>query len=149
MRIGEIGIRNVVCAGPDTTVLDAARLMRSHHVGDVVVVESGKWGPVPVGIVTDRDIVISVIAPRLDSSQLTVGDIMGTDLVVASENQDVFETVEQMQHHGIRRLPITDKQGALLGIVAVDDLVELLAMQLSGLSKVIARERKQEVEARS
>jgi CBS domain-containing protein len=123
--------------------------MREHHVGNVVVVERDKRGSVPVGIVTDRDIVISVIAPKLDPSQLTVGEIMGADLVTASDDQDVFETVEQMRRHGIRRLPITDKQGGLLGIVAVDDLLELLAMQLSGLSRVVARERKQELEARS
>lgn len=149
MRIGDIGIRDIVSATQDTLVLEAARLMREHHVGDVVVVAPGKRGTVPVGIVTDRDIVVAVIAPRLNPAELTVGDIMCTDLLTACEDQEIFETVEQMRRHGIRRLPITDKQGNLLGIVTVDDLLELLAMQFSGLSKVVASERMQEVAARA
>jgi CBS domain-containing protein len=148
MTIREICIRDVVTAARDTPVLEAARLMRSRHVGDVVVVESSKRGPVPVGIVTDRDIVVGIIAPRIDVAWLTLGDIMGRDLITIPEAQDVFETVEQMQRHGVRRLPVIDKEGVLFGIISVDDLVQLLAMQLSELSRIITRERRQEIEAR-
>jgi CBS domain-containing protein len=146
--IGEICVRDVVSAARDTPVLEAARLMRSRHVGDVVVVENGRRGPVPVGIVTDRDIVVGIIAPEIEVSRLTLGDIMSRDLITIPENQHVFETVEQMQRHGIRRLPVTDKEGVLFGIISIDDLTQLLAMQLSGLPKIITRERRQEIEAR-
>jgi CBS domain-containing protein len=148
VQIGEICIRDVVSATRDTPVLEAARLMRSRHVGDVVVVETGKRGPVPIGIVTDRDIVVGIIAPRIDVAQLTLGDIMGRDLITIPETQDVFETLEHMQRHGVRRLPVADRAGVLLGIVSIDDLLELLAMQVSDLSKIITRERRKEIEAR-
>lgn len=148
MQIGEICIRDVVNATRDTPVLEAARLMRSRHVGDVVVVENSKRGPVPVGIVTDRDIVVEIIAPSIDVARLTLGDIMVRELITVPETQDVFETVEQMRRHGVRRLPVTDKQGVLLGIVSIDDLVQLLAMQASELSRIITRERSKEIEAR-
>jgi CBS domain-containing protein len=148
MQIGEVCIRDVVYAGRNTSVQEAAQLMRSHHVGTVVVVDRGPKGAIPVGIVTDRDIVLEILAPQLDASPLTVGDIMGPELITAPEDQDVFETVQQMQQHGVRRLPVVDRHGVLLGITTVDDLIELLAMHLSTLAKVITRERKREIEAR-
>lgn len=148
MRVGEICIRDVVCANRNTSVQEAARLMRSHHVGNVVVVESGARGRTPVGIVTDRDIAVGIVAAAVDASQLTVEDIMGGPLITASGDQGLFETVEHMQCNGIRRLPVVDRQGLLVGIVTVDDLLEFLAMHLSELSRAIARERRKEIEAR-
>lgn len=148
MRIGEICIRDVVCAGRSTSVQDAARLMRSHHVGNVVVVDNRAGDRIPVGIVTDRDITVGVVASGADALQLTVEDIMGPELITAPENQGAFETVEQMARSGVRRLPVVDRHGLLVGIVTVDDLVEFLTMHLSELSRAIARERRKEIEAR-
>jgi CBS domain-containing protein len=122
--------------------------MRSRHVSEVVVVGSSKRGPVRFGIVTDLDIVVGIIASRIDVTRLTLGDIIGRDLISIPETQDVFETLEHMRRHGVRRLPVTDKAGVLLGIVSIDDLVELLPIQASELSRVISRERRQEMEAR-
>ena len=79
---------------------------------------------------------------------ITVGDIMGPELVTMRENQGVFETIQQMRFKGVRRLPIVGEDGALVGIVAVDDLVALFADELSELSKVIAREQMVEVKTR-
>ncbi len=148
MRIGEICIRDVVCAGRDASVHEAAQLMRSHHVGNVVVVEKSARGQIPVGIVTDRDVVVGVVALGIEASRLTVGDIMGSQLITAAEEQGVFETIEQMQSNGVRRLPVVDRQGLLLGIITVDDLLEFLAMHLSELSRALARERRKEIAAR-
>ena len=148
MTIGEICVRDVVTATRDTPVLEAARLMRSRHVGDIVVVESGKRGPVPIGIVTDRDIVVGIIAPGIEVARLTLGDIMSRDLVTIPDTQHVFETLEQMQRHGVRRLPVVDREGVLFGIISVDDLMQLLAIQLSELARITTRERRQEIEAR-
>lgn len=148
MRIGDICIRDVVCADRSTPVQDAARLMRSHHVGNVVVVDNRAGGQIPVGIVTDRDIVVGVVAFGTDVPQLTVEDIMGPELITASEDQGAFETVEQMARGGVRRLPVVDRRGLLVGIVTVDDMVEFLTMHLSELSKAITRERRKEIEAR-
>ncbi len=147
MPIGEICKREVVFSHRNHTVREAALLMREYHVGDLVVVEeNGKRKP--VGIVTDRDIAISIVALGLDPDVITVGDIMGPELVTMRENQGVFETIQQMRFKGVRRLPIVGEDGALVGIVAVDDLVALFADELSELSKVIAREQMVEVKTR-
>lgn len=147
MPIGDICNREVVFSHRNQTVREAALLMREYHVGDLVVVEeNGKRKP--VGIVTDRDIAISIVALGLDPDVLTVGDIMGPDLVTVRENQGVFETIQQMRFKGVRRLPIVGEDGALVGIVAVDDLLALFADELSELSKVIAREQMVEVKTR-
>jgi CBS domain-containing protein len=148
MRIGEICVRNVVCADRKTTVEEAAQLMRSRHVGDLIVVDSAARGPVPVGIITDRDIVVQIVAAGLQPSQLSLGDIIGGSLITASEDQGIFDTIQQMQHNGIRRLPVVDKQGVLLGIITTDDVLQFLAIQFRGLSNVAVRERRQEAEVR-
>jgi len=94
MTIGEICVRDVVTATRDTPVLEAARLMRSRHVGDIVVVESGKRGPVPVGIVTDRDIVVGIISPGIEVAGLTMGDIMGRDLLARITTRERRQEIE-------------------------------------------------------
>ena len=147
MPIGEICNREVVFSYPNHTVREAALLMREYHVGDLVVVEeNGKRKP--VGTVTDRDISISIVALGLDPDVIRVGDIMGPELVTVRENQGVFETIQQMRLKGVRRLPIVGEEGALVGIVAVDDLVALFADELTELSKAIVREQMVEVKTR-
>lgn len=148
MRIGDICIREVACVGRDASIQEAAQLMRTRHVGDLVIVEQRPKGPRPVGIVTDRDLVVEVLAEKIDTRRVTVGDIVVRDLITAVEDQTVFDTVEQLQRHGVRRLPVVDREGYLLGIITVDDLFELLAMELAELSKALARERRQEMHAR-
>jgi CBS domain-containing protein len=148
MRIGEICIRDVVCVDRDTPVQEAARLMRLHHVGNVVIVQSDGDGRTPLGIVTDRDIAVGVVAAGVQPGRVAVGDIMGNQLITIPEDQGIFETVQQIEQHGIRRLPVVDRRGSLVGIITLDDLQEFLAMQLSELSRAIGRERKKEIEAR-
>jgi CBS domain-containing protein len=149
MPIGDVCVRDVVCAGKDTTILDAARLMRQHHVGNLVVVEDSANGRrYPVGIITDRDIAVSVIAPALDAALFTLGDLLSQELVTAQENQGIFESIQNMRMHGVRRMPIVDRQGALVGIVSVDDLIRLLGEELSELAKLIAREQAREVHSK-
>lgn len=148
MRLGEICNRNVVCADRGTGLQEAAQTMRTRHVGALVVVDQSTKGPLPVGIVTDRDLVVEVFAGDIDSTRLTVEDIMVSPLIFGTEDQDVFDTVEQVQHNGIRRLPVVDRQGCLMGIITADDLLEVLAIQASQLSKVVQRERRQEIQER-
>ena len=148
MPIGEICNREVVLSHLNHTVREAALLMREYHVGDLVVVEEENGKRKPVGIVTDCDIAISIVALGLDPDVITVGDILGPYLMTVRENQGVFETIQQMRLKGVRRLPIVGEDGALVGIVAVDDLVALFADELSELSKVIAREQMVEVKTR-
>jgi CBS domain-containing protein len=102
----------------------------------------------PLGIVTDRDIVLSVVATGLDSQVFTVGDLILKDLVTCQEDDGLFECIQKMRIHGIRRMPVVDREGVLVGIISVDDLIQLLAEELTELGKLIAREQAEEVHAR-
>jgi CBS domain-containing protein len=148
-NIGEICNRRVVIAGRETTVAEAAKLMRQHHVGSIVIVEQVNGARrLPVGIVTDRDVVVEVVAPELDARVITVGDIMVPELVTARETEGVLETMEIMRHKGVRRLPIVGAEGELVGIVTIDDLLEILAEEMSELAKIVAREQAREAQSR-
>lgn len=149
MAIGEICNREVIVAHRETTILEASRLMRQHHVGDLVIVDESSGKRVPAGIVTDRDIVLEVISMDLDASVLTVGDIMGTSLVVAHERDGIFEAIRCMRAKGIRRLPVVDDDQTLTGIVTLDDLLELLAGEMNELAQLIPKEKGDEVRLRS
>ncbi|HTJ55304.1 MAG TPA: CBS domain-containing protein, partial [Nitrosospira sp.] len=97
MPIGEICTREVVIVKRNETVLEAAKLMRQHHVGDVVVIEERDGVRVPVGIVTDRDLVVEIMAPELDPAAMTVGDIMEQELVTVKESMGLFEAIQYMR----------------------------------------------------
>lgn len=148
MAIGEICNREVVIAQRDDTILEAAQLMRQHHVGDVLVVEDRGGVRVPVGIVTDRDLVVEIIAAELDQRVITVGDIMVPELTTVKENTGVFEAIQYMRAKGVRRLPVVDDSGGLLGILTLDDLLELLAEELFELAKLVKNEQKRETLSR-
>lgn len=147
--IGELCNREVVMGTPEMPVARAAKLMRQHHVGSIVIVDklNGERG-FPVGIVTDRDIVVEITAMDLNANAITVGDIMSTDLITARETEGVLETMQIMRYKGVRRLPIVTEAGRLAGIVTIDDLLELLSDQLGELTKVIVREQAHEAAIR-
>ena len=144
MPISEICNREVIIVQRETTVHEAAKLMRQHHVGSVVVVEERKGVRVPVGIVTDRDLVVEVMAPDLVQMVITVGDIMGAKLVTVQDGMGIYESIRYMRVEGVRRLPVVDSKGGLIGILALDDLLELLAEELLELSRLVKHEQKKE-----
>lgn len=148
MNAGELCNRDVVTATRETTISEAARLMRDQHVGSLVVVETSPEGVEPVGILTDRDIVIEVIAEGVAIDSVTVGDIMSYALLRVQEQDSVFDTAQRMRARGVRRVPVIDGNGRLAGILAVDDILELLSEELSLLTRVTAREAEQEKQKR-
>lgn len=148
MPIGEICTREVVIVKRNETVLEAAKLMRQHHVGDVVVIEERDGVRVPVGIVTDRDLVVEMMAPELDPAAITVGDIMEQELVTVKESMGLFEAIQYMRSKTVRRLPIVDENGALIGILALDDLLELLSEELLAIAKLVRYQRRKETRQR-
>ena len=148
MKIGEICTREVVCTAVDTPVAAAAKLMRQYHMGDVIVTRNDGDKRTPLGIVTDRDIVLGVIAPELAPDTITVGDIMGQELTTASEHEDVFDVIQRMRDKGVRRMPIVDIDGALAGIVFIDDVLEVLAEEITELARLISREQMHERQTR-
>lgn len=148
MTISSICSREVITVHRDATVLHAAMLMRQYHVGDVVVIEDRKGKSVPVGIITDRDIVIELVATELDCRVITAGDIMLAHLAVVKEDAGIFEAIQLMSVKGIRRLPVVDNEGGLLGIVTLDDVLLLLAKEFGTLAKLVRHEQKNEASLR-
>jgi CBS domain-containing protein len=149
MRIKDICSRVVVVAEPGTDLREAARLMRDHHVGALVVVDGADGSRRPIGIVTDRDIVVAVVAsPGVKPESLNIGDVMSTDLVVVGENVGVFEAVDLMQDRGARRLPVVDAEGRLIGIITLDDVLRMVAGELTALAIAAQRSFSREVHER-
>jgi CBS domain-containing protein len=143
MAIGEICSREVVFAHRGESVATGAQLMRQHHVGSLVIVDE-KDKRRPVGIVTDRDIVLAVVAPTVDPETILLGDVMSSELVCVREDAGVAECIDLMRLKGVRRLPVVDANGALVGLLAADDLIALLAEEMSGLAAMFSREDKHE-----
>ena len=139
MSIGEICTRDVIVADRKDSVLDVAKLMREYHVGDVVIVDQHKDQNLPVGIITDRDIVLELVAKEIDIGSVTAEDVMSTDLLIAEENEQVTGLVQQMQSKGVRRVPVVNAKGGLIGIVSEDDIIELIGEQVSNLVSLANR----------
>lgn len=148
MSVGEICNRDVIVIGSRDTVKQAARRMREHHVGALVVTEERAGVAVPIGLVTDRDLVVEVLAEDVDPDTVVVGDIMSRELLTAREADGIWETVQRMRNKGVRRVPVLSTHGGLAGIVAMDDLIELFTEELVQLSKLVVREQAREIRAR-
>jgi CBS domain-containing protein len=103
---------------------------------------------VPVGIVTDRDVVVEVVAADLDARNLKVGDLVTRQLVTAAEHETCEDCVRVMAMNGVRRMPVVDASGALVGVVTIDDLLPHFAAPLAQLSELAARGRRREMELR-
>ncbi len=140
MLVGEFCTREVAIVDRAATILEAAKLMRSQHVGNLVVTDSRNNQQVPVGILTDRDIVVEILAKEIALDKVSVGDAMSYELICVGEQDGLLETIEKMRDRGIRRLPVVDNVGALAGIITMDDLIELLAEQLTDLVRLIGNE---------
>lgn len=145
MTVGELCNRQVVIAHEGDAITDAARRIRDFHVGALIVVSDQNVDRVPVGMLTDRDLVVRVLAVNgHDLDALVIGNVMSKDIVVAQEDDNVFDVVKKMRSFGIRRVPVVNERGGLEGILAFDDLVDLFAEQMMDLSHLLAREQKHE-----
>lgn len=140
MRTGEICTREVVYCGRDAGVLEVAQLMRNHHVGDLIVAERRNGRLEPLGIVTDRDLVVKVLAEGVAAEALTAGDLMTRELVTVAETASVHEAIERMRAEGIRRLPVVGADGAMVGVLSADDVTEFIAEELTGLARIGPRQ---------
>lgn len=144
MLLREFCTTEVAYCARDTTVFEAACLMSQKHVGDLVIVDDPNDERIPVGLVTDRDIVVKVIGGELSAKTTRVADIMRTPLICASESEDSSVALLRMREHGVRRLPVTGDHGKLVGIVTLDDLLRHLRREVGALTDVVAKEQDQE-----
>lgn len=138
----------VAVVEPETPAVVVAQLMRKYHIGALVVVDANDKTR-PVGIVTDRDLVLELMAEGLDPAVFTTGDIMSVDLVLATPEMDVMDAVQLMRTHGLRRLVLTDAAGALVGIVTMEDVLEQLTRELASLVAGLAGARDREFNERA
>jgi signal-transduction protein with cAMP-binding, CBS, and nucleotidyltransferase domain len=149
MNAGELCSREVITATREMSIREAAQLMRDRHVGSLVVVEGSGDPQKPVGILTDRDIVIEVIAENVGVDEVAVGDVMTYALLKVNVQDSILDTAQRMRARGVRRVPVIEATGELAGILALDDILELLSEELSLLTRATAREAEQEKKKRA
>jgi CBS domain-containing protein len=122
MKAREIMSKNPTCVTPDTPLVDAARLMKDENIGVVPVVESSNSRRL-VGVLTDRDIAIRAVAEGRDGATTSVGHVMSTDIHTSAPDDSVNDIMALMGSEQIRRIPIVDERGDVVGIIAQADIV--------------------------
>lgn len=144
MKVGNYCKRTVVCIDGGTDIVAAAKLMRERHVGFLVVTQEGDEIRRPVGVLTDRDVVLQVTAREVDPHSVRTEDVMARKPLIANEDDELSEVLQAMQLAGIRRVPVIDARSALSGIFAIDDAIELITGLLCNISGSIKSEQRQE-----
>ncbi len=134
MSIGKICVREVYLADAAESAYVAAQRMREHSVGTLVALDKDKK---PLGIVTDRDLAMQVIAAGKDPSEVKVAQVMTVDPRSLREDTPIEEGLRVMRGGKCRRLPVVDDKDALQGLVSIDDILELLAEEISQIAKII------------
>ena len=146
LRAVDICCPDMVTADEHTSLYDVSKLMREHHIGDVVITRASDTGPVPIGILTDRDIVVHGIACDIALDEVAAGDLSAQDLVTVGPDADIFEIAKTMNQHAVRRIIV--KSGfSYDGIITFDDILWALSMIMSNLGAVPERQIQHEKEA--
>lgn len=136
MSLDNLCRREVVVVNQGTPIKEAVKFMEEKNIGSVIVVGGGK----PVGIATDRDILLRVVNKGLDPEKSSVDDVMTKEIVTLKEGMGLFEALEQVKGKGIRRFPIVDARGNLKGIMTLDDIIYLLGKEMADVASIIERE---------
>jgi len=140
MPLKDICKTEVICISPGASVLEAARLMKDKHVGELIVTKSGGMGSQPVGIVTDRDLATRVLASGRSTSKMRVEDVMAQNILSVHSSAGIYEATKSMEKACVRRLPLVDAKGNIEGIVSLDDLYKLIALELNNLTRISGRQ---------
>jgi len=150
MNVAQLCSRNVISVRKADEVVTAARLMREHHVGYIVVIEPDFAGSTvrPIGVLTDRDIVVGIIARERDPRSLLVGDIMTENPAVLNQFDSIAAAVQEMRRIGVRRMPVVGSLGELIGVLSLDDVLDVLAVELQNLAGAVRKERRIESDLR-
>lgn len=133
----------------DSSILEAAQVMRKNHVGEVIIVEHQKAKTIPLGIVTDRDLVIEIMAMEVDVEKINLGSIMCFELITVSDDTSLNDALEIMQINGIRRAPVIDGSGALIGLINIESILKILTQDMTKLLKLFNTEKRIEKTRRS
>lgn len=149
MKVGEYCKRAVVAIASSADAAAAAKLMRSEHVGFLTVYREGDPLQHPVGVLTDRDLVLGVMARDVDPHAVTVDDVMTRQPLIADESDQLSDLLQAMRLAGIRRVPVVDVRGALVGIMAIDDAIDVITGLMCDIAGSIKSEQRQEWRARA
>jgi CBS domain-containing protein len=149
MKVGDICRRAVVTIDNSMDVNAAAELMRERHVGFLIVHKAGDELRRPIGVLTDRDIVIEVIARKVDPAVITVDDLMTRQPLMAKETEELGDVLQAMRIAGIRRVPVTDIRGALVGVVAIDDAFDVITGFMCDITGSVKNEQRHERRVRA
>jgi CBS domain-containing protein len=148
LKIRDVAVHEPVTARPTDSIGSCARRMHDEHVGCLVVVEESDGDAFPVGVLTDRDIAIEVVAFGLDPATMTAGDVMSERPAVVEEDDDLLDALAHMRERGVRRLPVVRPDGALSGMLALDNLLEALGEEIDGVLGVMRAQRTKELRTR-
>lgn len=150
MNVGNLCNRRVITASPLLDVRAAAELMRQEHVGFLVIIPDRPRGPQPpLGVLTDRDIVVAVVARGADPASMKVGDVMSMQPAVAGEGDAIDLALRTMRRAGVRRLPVVNDRGEAIGVLSLDDLLEFVAHEMDSLSGAVRNGSRFERETRT
>lgn len=144
MKIRDIIKTSVITLTKEATVLEAAQIMREQHVGSIIIVDQTKDQSKPIGIVTDRDIVVQLIAKQVPLESIEVQDIMASNLILSNEEEDVYSVIRKMRTHGVKRIPVINGEGYLKGIVSFEDLFLELSRELTDLARLYLKTKDNE-----
>lgn len=141
MYVGAICSRETIIAEQHQSVKEAALLMLRYNVGSLLIVETDGRGNKPVGIVTDRDIVLKVVSSELNIHEVTLKEIMSAKLLTAKETDDVYATLVKMRGKVVRRVPVVDEEGYLKGILTIDDILEFFSREIGEVVSLFKKEQ--------
>jgi CBS domain-containing protein len=149
MKVGEYCKRAVVAIAATADAAQAAKLMREEHVGFLIVYQEGDVLQRPIGVLTDRDLVLGVMARDVDPHAVTVGDVMTRQPLIANDADQLSDMLQAMRLAGIRRVPVVNVKGALIGIMAIDDAIDVITGLMCDIAGSIKSEQRQEWRART
>ena len=136
MPVGDYCRRPAATIAPDDSVRAAAERMEKGGLGCLIVAENGK----PVGILTDRDVALGILCKRLDAGAVSVSELAARSPLVIEQDAPLAEAARMIRRHGIRRLPVVDKKGELVGVIAADDLMQLVVSELESLAPAVRKQ---------
>jgi predicted transcriptional regulator len=148
MSVNTVCNHNVATIQRDAGIVEAAARMRAEHVGDLIVVEQRAGKLVPIGILTDRDIVVAVVAKGIVPNAVTVGDAMSSELLTIHQDNGIEYALREMRRAGVRRAPVVDQGDALVAVLSIDDVIDHLAVQLGHMADIIRLEQQTEADER-
>ena len=146
MNVGKVCNHEAIFTPTDSSLADVAGLMRKYHVGTVIIVEKRNGRTLPVGIVTDRDLAVKVLAEGIDADTVSLPDLMSRNPLIVAEDDDLNSVLNAMRDRGVRRVPVVDGDGDLTGVLSVDDLLWELSRTLDNIVSLVVRQPR--VEAR-